>query len=227
MKYKNFKSEFLTRSLSSIILIIISIFILFFGDMAVKLMIVFLSGLTFFELENLSNSKKKLFKLIPFVFISYILLSDFSNTNIDQFFGLLILFVINSIIIFVFLFKKSLNHFLFIGLLLNNLFVSILFFLTDENYNFKTIFFIILIICTCDTFSYLCGKKFGSVKIIPKISPNKTLEGYIGGIVFSTCFAIIISKAYGFIILDMIIFSIIICILAIAGGYIFHISKDY
>ena len=34
---------------------------------------------------------------------------------------------------------------------------------------------------TFDTFAYLTGRKFGNNKIIPKISPNKSWEGFIGG----------------------------------------------
>lgn len=37
----------------------------------------------------------------------------------------------------------------------------------------------------CDTFSQLVGMKFGKHKLIEKISPNKTVEGFFGGILGS------------------------------------------
>lgn len=38
---------------------------------------------------------------------------------------------------------------------------------------------------TSDTFAYLCGRMFGKHKLIPEVSPKKTVEGSIGGIIFA------------------------------------------
>lgn len=45
---------------------------------------------------------------------------------------------------------------------------------------------IFFLIWTNDTFAYLVGKNFGKNKLYEKISPNKTVEGFLGGLVF-TC----------------------------------------
>lgn len=36
-----------------------------------------------------------------------------------------------------------------------------------------------------DSFAYFCGRAFGKHKLIPEISPKKTVEGSVGGIIFA------------------------------------------
>ena len=55
-----------------------------------------------------------------------------------------------------------------------------------DNYKLMSIFTILfLIIISFDSFSYLIGKILGKNRILKKISPNKTLEGLLGGIFFA------------------------------------------
>ena len=54
-----------------------------------------------------------------------------------------------------------------------------------ELYNWGTITLWLLLFTTwaSDTFAYFSGRAFGKCKIVPSISPNKTLEGFIGGFI--------------------------------------------
>ena len=49
----------------------------------------------------------------------------------------------------------------------------------------KLVIGIFFLIWTNDTFAYLVGKNFGKHKLYEKISPNKTIEGFLGGLIFS------------------------------------------
>lgn len=65
-----------------------------------------------------------------------------------------------------------------------------------KGFNPKIIISIFILIWTNDTFAYIVGKSIGKHKLIEKISPKKTIEGFIGGIIFSVIAGILISKFY-------------------------------
>lgn len=44
----------------------------------------------------------------------------------------------------------------------------------------------VLAVVLCDTFALFTGRRFGKHKLSPVISPNKTVEGLIGGMIFGT-----------------------------------------
>ena len=56
--------------------------------------------------------------------------------------------------------------------------------------------FLVLMIWTTDIMAYIFGKNFGSVKLAPKISPNKTLEGAIGGTISAGVVALLFTLSF-------------------------------
>lgn len=51
------------------------------------------------------------------------------------------------------------------------------------------VIFLVALTESNDIAQYLWGKSFGRIKVIPKVSPNKTLEGLVGGVVTTMFFA--------------------------------------
>ena len=78
---------------------------------------------------------------------------------------------------------KYFNFFFWIQIFL--IFSSVLFLPTYE-INRELFFVAILIAVLTDSIAYYSGKKFGKIKIFPKTSPNKTLEGLIYGNLITT-----------------------------------------
>ena len=87
------------------------------------------------------------------------------------------------------------------------------------------ILFIILLSCI-DIFAYFSGKFFGKHKITSKISPNKTLEGYIGGYLFTMIIFIFLYNYYDIVwtSLDLVFLSSLI-LLAFSGDLFMSFVK--
>ena len=67
-----------------------------------------------------------------------------------------------------------------------------------------SMFYVVLIIVAAwmtDIGAYFIGSFFGKHKLVPKISPKKTVEGAVGGIVISLISVVIISLFYQFVCL--------------------------
>ena len=65
-----------------------------------------------------------------------------------------------------------------------------------KDYNPKIIIGLFLLIWTNDTFAYIVGKSIGKNKLFERISPKKTIEGFVGGIAFAIFAGYLISKYY-------------------------------
>ncbi|SHF73666.1 phosphatidate cytidylyltransferase [Flavobacterium segetis] len=65
-----------------------------------------------------------------------------------------------------------------------------------NDYNPKIIIGLFILVWTNDTFAYIVGKSIGRTKLFEKISPKKTIEGFVGGVLFAVLAGYIISKYY-------------------------------
>ncbi|WP_293895947.1 phosphatidate cytidylyltransferase [Flavobacterium sp.] len=90
-----------------------------------------------------------------------------------------------------------------------------------DGFNPQIIISIFILIWTNDTFAYIVGKSIGKHKLIERISPKKTVEGFFGGMLFSIIAGILISKFYiGGSILIWTISPVIISIFSTLGDLI-------
>lgn len=77
--------------------------------------------------------------------------------------------------------------------------------------------FFIILWCN-DVFAYLVGSAIGKTKLAVKISPNKTWEGTIGGIILSILSAFIISKYFFSLdVVNWLVLGLLISIFATLG----------
>lgn len=60
------------------------------------------------------------------------------------------------------------------------------YFIEARSVNFETLLYGMLIVWITDSGAYLIGRKIGKHKLAPKVSPNKTWEGSVGGTIAAT-----------------------------------------
>ncbi len=70
-----------------------------------------------------------------------------------------------------------------------------------------------------DTGAYFAGRFFGRHKLFPRISPNKTVEGAIGGLVVSAFGSAVIARASGlpFTVLEAVLLAAVLDVAGIVG----------
>ncbi|MEG0440001.1 MAG: phosphatidate cytidylyltransferase [Solibacillus sp.] len=78
------------------------------------------------------------------------------------------------------------------------------------------IVFALLVVWTTDSGAYFVGRKLGKHKLWPEISPKKTVEGFVGGIVIAVLFAIAMQLFYP--ITDSYLKLIVVTIIASMVG---------
>ncbi len=152
--------------------------------------------------------------LFTFLFISLYLLISYINFYYI-FYLILIIYFLIFLEIYIYFIKYKLIIILYVILS----FSSFLF-IDFSNSEFKNFNLFIFIVITFDTFSYLIGSYFGRNKLT-YISPNKTIEGFFGGIISSLCLSLILSYYLNFSInFNLTLYILLIIFAAFAGDIV-------
>lgn len=182
------------RIISAFVLLVIFIPLLITGGLPFAVLMSILSVLSLYELLK---TRRKI-RTIPFAIelYSYILVAFFTLNNFNQSdifymidYRLMAFLIIINLIPLVLVNNKDkynltdalflIGSTLFIGLTFNLLVLI-------RGYDIKYIIYLFLITTMTDTFAFVTGKYIGKNKLCPKISPNKTWEGLIGGTLMGT-----------------------------------------
>lgn len=84
----------------------------------------------------------------------------------------------------------------------------------------KLLLFLVLVVQLSDVFQYVWGKLAGRHKIAPHVSPNKTVEGFVGGVATATGIGAGLWWATPFTPLQAAGFAFAICLFGFAGGLV-------
>ncbi|GIS08512.1 MAG: phosphatidate cytidylyltransferase [Flavobacteriales bacterium] len=105
-------------------------------------------------------------------------------------------------------------------------FVSLPFILLISLTGFKNDFdpllvlYILILTWTFDSFAYLFGSRYGRNKILPKISPKKSWEGFFGGYISTLIISFILMNYQAKLLEEYIIIAFILPVTATVGDLI-------
>ena len=192
-----------TRIISAIVLIVLFVPILIIGKVPYIVLGSVLSLMGLWELLRLK--KVPLFmQIISYIFCLFIVISSFiiKDFNPFNYYLLVGMFLLYSIIMLV---NSDLSKYSYqdcLWLFIVTIIIGFMF----KNFidvrvvdslklgsasNLFTVIYLFLISVMTDTFALFCGKAFGKHKLIPKVSPNKTIEGSIGGSIIGTIIPVV------------------------------------
>lgn len=227
-----------TRIISAVMMLVIFVPLLFIGGKPLALLMALLAVLSLYELLHIRETKKKfpfMMKIFAYILVLFFSLNNFTsidfNYNLD--------YRVMSLIIFVFLLpmlyihnskKYNINDalfligsILFIGLSFNLIIIT-------ANNDISYIIYLLLITTLTDTFALFTGRLIGRHKMAPMISPKKTYEGLIGGLMIGVVASVVfyhvaINSSLSLWVLIPI--TIVLAILGQLGDLVFSFIKRY
>ena len=85
--------------------------------------------------------------------------------------------------------------------------------------------FLILVVQSSDVLQYVWGKLFGKHKIAPKLSPSKTVEGFVGGVISASVLGGLLYWLTPFNSAQAVLMSLLICLMGFLGGLVMSTMK--
>lgn len=182
---KLMNKSFLERLISGIVLVIVAIVTITFGGnvLFATTLIISLIGLS--EMYNVLNIRNSLIAYTGYA--ATIAFYAFIRFGMEKhLMPLFIAFLLVVMAVYVFTFPKYTCDkavFVFFGLFYVSVMLSYIYQLRMMEDGIYLVWLIFLCSWGCDTCAYLAGVMFGKHKMAPVLSPKKSIEGAVGGVV--------------------------------------------
>lgn len=226
------------RVISAIVMVAVFVPFLVIGELPFAILMAVLGACGLYELLKARESKKefpKFLKIIAYLIVLGICLHNFNSVDFHFNFdyrvmaGLIFLFL--SPMVFINDTKRYnmndalylIGSVLFVGLSFNLMIIM-------RNLDLNYIIYLLLITTMTDTFALFTGMLIGRHKLCPKISPKKTIEGLVGGVLMGTfvasCFYFTIINT-SISLVSLVFVSAILCLVGQLGDLVFSSIKRY
>ncbi|MBX2829487.1 MAG: phosphatidate cytidylyltransferase [Flavobacteriaceae bacterium] len=178
--------ELIVRGISGLLYISIILFSMFASREWFLVLFFILGTITIYEFQKLVHLKSFLSYIILGVLL-YFLSYEIWDENAIYLYGILALFVnlflLKDLLVvgkIIPMFEKKKYIALIFYLIAGFVFLTLIPF-HNGTYQVWLIIGIFILIWANDSFAYLVGKNFGKRKLLERVSPKKTIEGFIGG----------------------------------------------
>lgn len=187
-------NELFKRSIFGAIFAAVVIGSLFLGPYGLLALLITISSIGLYEFLKLRKQNTPLFFMGVFIpnILFFISISPNFHLNYQAIFIALAAIFILCFILLV-LYKNAINAFTPIAeYLFAFAYISLplLLFYTysnsSESYNVFKPLMVFLLVWSSDTFAYLTGRAFGKTPLFETLSPKKTIEGFIGGVLLTS-----------------------------------------
>ena len=226
---KEFKTTFINRSITGLMMVTPFFGLIYFADtLLTTLVITAISILIFLEWGGLARKKNLAvdsLSIIIFI-LGYIVFEEYF---LYFFISLLAVF---WFIFSIFLFRNKLELLSSIHfdnnslrlLVIAGFYSSLLLLIQTNEINHLLIFIIIVNTSLADICAYIVGSRFGKTPLLKNISPNKTFEGFLGGIAASSLFGFLMYYEYQ-LTASMLLIIIFSSFYAFVGDYFMSYLK--
>ncbi len=186
-----------TRIITGVVLAIIILPCAIIGGIPFQILIAFLAGSAVYEILSICHRPKTPVYLYPLVglYVFYLIFLEKDMLPSSGMIGLYLIILFSCSIFDENLSLNRLCYYFTTGTLLAMGFHNL--YLIRMDFGFAYVFLLALVTFGCDTGAYFTGMKFGKHKLIPRLSPKKTVEGSIGGILLGTILGTIFAMILG------------------------------
>ena len=169
----------------------------------------------------MSEFVKRIFSGILYVFVLW------TATYYSQVSFVILFFILGLICLFeMWMLRKGKSKIIPFIYVSTPFFIIQLFGFIDHNYPLKEfdsspVLILFVLTWVFDSFAYIIGSKFGKNSIMPKISPNKSWEGFFGGMIFSVLSVYFLNIFFDYFSMNfLILLALIVPFTATAGDFI-------
>ncbi len=224
--YKKGNTMFVTRLISGIVLVALALLFIITGGNVLLAVMLILSLIGMYELYKIFDIEKKLPGCLGYLAcIAYY--ANLKLGYVEDNMVIMLAFLILLLAVFVFGYPKFHSHQImatFFGLFYVGVMLSYLYQTRMLEKGQFIVWLIFLCSWGCDTSAYCVGVLFGKHKMSPILSPKKSVEGAVGGVVgamlFTAIYCYVISTVYkmdDFAILPLVIISGIGALISMVG----------